>query len=127
MMHAISLVNLASVEDLAGRCGKPVDPLRFRANLYFDGWPPFEEFRLVDHDICVGRARLRILKRTSRCAATEVDPQTARRNLPVPRLLMEHYGHADMGVYAEVLEAGSIRPGDAIRAAILPAGTAMSW
>lgn len=114
MMNAISLINQASVEDLATRICKPVDPMRFRANLYLDGWPPFEEFRLCGREIRAGGARLRILKRTSRCAATEVNPRTARRDLPIPRLLVQHYGHADMGVYAEVVSGGAIRIGDPI-------------
>jgi uncharacterized protein YcbX len=52
--------------------------------------------------------------RTRRCAATEVNPQTARRDVNVPRLLMSTYDHPDMGVYAEVLDAGPISSGDPI-------------
>ena len=32
----------------------------------------------------------------------------------VPRLIMRHFGHPDMGVYAEVLEGGVVRPGNLI-------------
>jgi len=35
----ISVINLASLRDLEARLGRPVDPLRFRANLYVEGWP----------------------------------------------------------------------------------------
>jgi len=115
MMNAVSLINLASVEDLARRVGKPVNPLRFRANLYFDGWPAFSEFDHIDREIRIGEVRMRILKRTQRCAATEVNPTTAMRDLPVPRLLHQHYGHVDMGIYAEVLSDGTIAPGDLIK------------
>ena len=44
-----------------------------------------------------------------RCAATEVDPDTGIRDLPIPRTLMQTYGHADCGVYAEVIEGGADR------------------
>jgi uncharacterized protein YcbX len=114
MMNAISLINVASCRQLGERVGSEVDPLRFRANVYFDGWPPFSELERVGEEFRIGEARLRILKRTQRCAATEVNPATAQRDLRVPQLLMEHYGHADMGVYAEVLEPGTIAPGLAI-------------
>lgn len=115
LMNAVSLINLASVRDLEEHIGKPVDPMRFRANIYFDGWPPFSELGLVGTEFSIGEARLKITRKTGRCAATEVNPVTAKRDLPVPRLVMQHYGHADLGVYAEVLEPGPIRPGDTIK------------
>ena len=52
-------------------------------------------------EIAIGpSARLKIVKRIVRCAATEVDPDTGIRDLPIPRTLMDTYGHADCGVYA---------------------------
>ena len=114
MMNAISLINLDSVRDFEKRIGQRVDPIRFRANIYFDGWPPFSELDLVGKEICVGCVRLKIVMRTRRCAATEVNPQSARRDIAVPRLLMRTYDHPDMGVYAEVLSSGIVRPGDAV-------------
>jgi len=111
LMNAISLINLNSVADLSARLGVAVDPLRFRANLYFDGWPAFSELDRVDGEFEVGSLRLRVLKRIQRCAATEVNPATAERDIAVPRLLKEHYGHVDMGIYAEVLTGGTVEPG----------------
>jgi uncharacterized protein YcbX len=111
MMNAISLINLNSVADFSARLGTPIDPLRFRANLYFDGWPAFSELDCMDQEFEIGSLRLRILRRTKRCAATEVNPKTAERDIAVPRLLKEHYGHFDMGVYAEVLTGGTVEPG----------------
>ena len=111
LMNAISLINLNSVADFSARLGVPVDPLRFRGNLYFDGWPAFSELDRVDEEFEVGSLRLRVLQRIRRCAATEVNPLTAERDVAVPRLLKEHYGHVDMGVYAEVLTGGTVEPG----------------
>ena len=39
----ISILNLASVRDLAERLGVVVDPLRFRANVHVEGWAPWAE------------------------------------------------------------------------------------
>lgn len=111
----VSLINLASVADLAARIDLPVDPLRFRANLYFDGWPAHSELGLeLGSEIQAGAARLRITGRTQRCNVTEVDPATGEKDIPIPRLLKQIYGHSDLGIYGEVVEAGLIRPGDAI-------------
>ncbi|TNC63999.1 MOSC domain-containing protein [Rubellimicrobium roseum] len=114
MMNTVSLINLASVRDLGARIGQEVDPLRFRANIYFDGWPPFAELDLVDQTVDLGGIAMRIIMRTRRCAATEVDPATGQRDIPVPRLIHQQFGHADMGVYAEVLSGGTLRPGDLV-------------
>ena len=111
----ISIINLASVAALEEAAGAPVHPLRFRGNLQVDGWPAWQEFDLLNAEIAVGpSARLKVVKRIVRCAATEVDPDTGIRDLPVPRTLRDHFGHVDCGVYAEVIEGGAIAVGDAV-------------
>jgi hypothetical protein len=111
----VSIINLASVAAVGTAIGRPVDPLRFRGNLYVAGWPAWHEFDLLETEITAGpSARLKIVKRIVRCAATEVDPQSGIRDLPIPRTLMDKFGHADCGVYAEVTAAGDIGPGAAI-------------
>jgi uncharacterized protein YcbX len=111
----VSIINLASVAELENVAGAPVHPLRFRGNLYVQGWPAWHEFSLLGSEIVIGaRARLKVVKRIARCAATEVDPDTAIRDLPIPRVLMDTYGHADCGVYAEVIEGDEIAAGDTI-------------
>ena len=113
----VSIINLASVAELENAAGAPVDPLRFRGNLHVAGWPAWHEFSLMGSQIAIGpRVRLKTVKRIVRCAATEVDPDTAIRDLPIPRLLMDTYGHADCGIYAEVVEGGEIASGDTIEA-----------
>ena len=90
-------------------------PLRFRGNLQVEGWPAWHEFDLLNREISIGpSARLKVVKRIVRCAATEVDPDTGIRDLEIPRTLMKTYGHADCGVYAEVIEAGPIAVGDPV-------------
>src|SRR5262249_38631759 len=93
--------------------GAPVHPLRFRGNIYVSGWAAWREFDFVGQEITVGkRARLRVIKRIMRCAATNVDPDTGMRDLSIPDALMRCFGHADCGVYAEVVEPGEIAVGD---------------
>lgn len=111
MMSAVSLINLASVRDLERVMGCAVDPLRFRANIYFDGGSAWDEHDWIGREITMGELRLRVLKRTRRCPATCVDPSSGRRDLNVPQALFDHFGHRDMGVYAEILEGGKLAPG----------------
>ena len=109
----VSIINLASVSAVEGAVGRPVHPLRFRGNVYVTGWPAWHEFDLVGQEIAVGAsARLKIIKPIVRCAATNVDPDTGIRDLSIPDTLMRSFGHADCGVYGEVVEAGDIAPGD---------------
>ena len=60
--------------------------------------------------------RLKIVKRIVRCAATEVDPDTGIRDLQIPRTLMKTYGHADCGIYGEVIAGGTVAVGDNVTA-----------
>lgn len=112
---ALSLVNLASVRDLERVAGRPVDPLRFRANVYFEGVPAWQEMSWVGGEVGLGGARLRVVEAIDRCAATEVDPQTGARDLNVPRHLARGFGHACMGVYGEVTAGGEVAVGDGLQ------------
>ena len=110
----VSIINLASVKDLERVTGKPIDPLRFRANVYLDGLEPWAEFDWVGRDITMGEATLTVEQRIDRCAATNVDPETGERDLNLPKDLQRGFGHADMGVYAAVTAPGRVAPGDSI-------------
>lgn len=113
----VSIINLASVADVESLVGAPVDPLRFRGNLYLSGWPAWHEFDLLDREIRIGNdVRLKVVKRIVRCAATNVDPASGVRDLNIPQTLQQNLGHADCGVYAEVVTTGGIAAGDEVTA-----------
>jgi hypothetical protein len=112
----VSIINLASVATVETAAGAAIDPLRFRGNIYVNGWPAWHEFDLLGSEIAIGEeARLKVVKRIVRCAATNVDPATGIRDLNIPMTLMQTFGHADCGVYAEVIASGEIAEGDVIR------------
>lgn len=115
MMNAVSLINADSVRAFAGRIGVPLDPLRFRANLVFEGVPAMRERDWIGRRVHIGTAVLEVCRLTRRCAATTVNLATGERDVPVPRLLAEIYGQPEMGVYAHVVGAGVVRPGDPVR------------
>ena len=112
----VSIINLASVRAIENMVDYPVHPLRFRANLYVEGWPAWHEFGLLDQVITIGETRLKVVKRITRCAAINVDPDTAQRDLAIPQALMRRLGHNECGIYAEVISGGNIAIGDTIAA-----------
>lgn len=104
----VHIINLASVREVERIIGRPVDPLRFRANLYLDGMEPWSEFAWLDREISVGPTKLAVFARTQRCEATNVDPATGARDMAIPAHLMRAWGHQDFGVYAKVVKGGEI-------------------
>ena len=85
--RVVSIINLGSLAAIADIVGRPVHPLRFRANLYVEGWPSWHEFDMLGKTIAIGDARLKVVKRIVRCAAVNVDPETAARDLSIPNTL----------------------------------------
>ncbi len=110
----VSIINLGSLQAIENIVGRKVHPLRFRANLYVEGWPAWHEFDLLDQTLAIGETRLTVVKRITRCAAVNVDPETAARDLSIPQALTQRLGHNECGVYAEVIEGGTIGAGDTI-------------
>jgi uncharacterized protein YcbX len=110
----VSLINRASIAALEAAMGVPVDPIRFRANVYLDGVSAWSEHDWIGSEITLGAARLRVLSPITRCAATQVNPVTAKRDLDIVAALGRAFGHINMGVYAEVLAGGEVALGDAL-------------
>ena len=113
----VSIINLASIRDLEQKLGRAVDPLRFRANLYVDGWPAWIENTWEGRSLTLGEARATVFKPITRCAATMVDPATALRDIDVPSELFAHYGHVLCGIYVHVTRDGTVGLGDTVAVA----------
>ena len=110
----VSLINMASVRDVARVLNVEVDPLRFRGNILLEGLEPWQEFDFVGKSLRIGKAELTVTKRTERCAATNVNPVTAARDLNIPNSLMRAFGHVDCGIYAKITEGGDIAVQDKV-------------
>ena len=113
----LHIINLASLRMLERAAGRSINPLRFRANVVVDGLPPWAEFSWMDKTLHLGGVASSVFKRTERCAATEVDPDTAARDMAIPSLLQRSFGHTDFGIYTKVATDGTLAVGDAIRIA----------
>ena len=114
----LSVISRQTIRQLGEELGRPLDPRRFRANLYLDLAEPFAEDDLVGTVLHIGPvARIRILERDPRCRLITLDPENVEE--PIPQLMTllhrQHQGRA--GVYASVLTPGTIRVGDPVSSA----------
>src|SRR6516164_2869955 len=112
---ALHIVNLETVRAVSRVIGIDLDPLRFRANIYFDGVPAWQERCWFGKTIACGDVLLKVFDETGRCEATSVDPKRALRGLSVPSALLRTWGHDKLGLYAKVVCDGVISTGDAVR------------
>ncbi|MBL6953412.1 MAG: MOSC domain-containing protein [Alphaproteobacteria bacterium] len=113
--HCLSAINISSLRELERVMKVPLDPLRFRANLYFDTGVPWQEFDWCDNEFPIGDGVVvRAVSRIVRCAATNVNLETASRDVNIPLQLQQAFGHADMGIYVEVINGGTISLGDMV-------------
>jgi uncharacterized protein YcbX len=128
----ISFLNLASVRALEAETGWSIDPQRFRMNVWYDDDAPWSELAWAKdfpgtQEIAVGDTRMRIRDACERCLATEANPQSGARDLPIldalaTLLKKRGYGGSPhrgsfhvMGFLATPLADAAIIPGQAIR------------
>jgi GntR family transcriptional regulator / MocR family aminotransferase len=112
--NVLSMINLATVKSLSEQWGFDINPLRFRANFYIDGARPWEEFEWIGSNLRMGEATFRVERRNGRCGATNVNPDTGRRDLDIPGSLRAAFGHKDLGVYLVTRESGAVAAGDSV-------------
>ena len=110
----VSVINLATVRELGQRIGRPLDPLRFRANILVEGWEPWAEMDWTGRGMRLGGAETEVFKPIVRCAATHVDPVTAERDIELVKALFDLYSHMFCGIYLRVDEGGAVGEGDGV-------------
>jgi len=110
----ITLAGSASLADFADVTHTAADNRRFRLNLIIRTDTAFEEFDWIGKQISIGQVRLEIIEPVGRCAAINVDPETAERNADHLRTMRQVYGHTDLGVFARVITDGPISLGDTV-------------
>ena len=108
----ISLGGSASLAGFADLTGTTPDSRRFRLNIIFETTTPFEEASLIGKTLAVGDVRLDVIDPVERCAAIDVDPQTAERGPHYLPLMKQVLGHTDLGILAVVAHGGTISTDD---------------
>lgn len=111
---SVTLCNLASHRAVEQRINHPLSINRWRGNIWFDGVPPWEEFDWMDRHVQIGSVVFQVRERTDRCLATTANPETGIRDADTLGAL-EHWGHSDFSVRAEVIQDGEIVVSDPVQ------------
>jgi hypothetical protein len=112
----LSLFNLLTLRQLEMESDSVIDHRQFRANIYLeptDGMP-FTEEAWIGRALQVGEAVISVTMKDERCMMINLDPETAQQNPRVLRAVARNHDEC-VGVYANVLKAGSVKVGDAAK------------
>jgi uncharacterized protein len=117
----VSVCSRASAEELARQSGRPeaLDVRRFRMLVVVDGSEPHEEDAWRGREICLGEALVEVDGLCARCVVTTLDPEEGTKDLDTLRVLRGYRpitakDGVTFGVYARVIEPGTIRVGDPV-------------
>ncbi len=113
----VSLLFDTWVGDVEALTGIPIDPLRFRPNIYARAGAGFtaREADCVGATFEFGAVVLTVIEPNIRCVTTTYDVETAAREPAVLREVAAHRS-AIVGVYCAVVRTGTIRCGARITA-----------
>ena len=108
---SVTLCNHASHRAVEQQIGQDLSIHRWRGNIWFEHNEAWTEFDWIGKDIRLGDAVLRVRERTDRCPSVTTNPDTGLRDIDTLKAL-DHWGHRDFSVRAEVVNGGEIRIGD---------------
>ena len=113
----LTLVSRASAEELSLLLGDAdVGTERFRMSIDLDGAAAREEEGWTGKQVRIGTASIQILGPVPRCVVTTWDPRTGIKDLDTLKAIRQIRGRVPeglpMGVYARVVEPGTVRVGD---------------
>lgn len=104
------------IGEVEAHVGRSLHPLRWRPNFFVRAQrgATYSEAELVDRDICIGSAVLRVRSPIDRCVTPNYDIASGDADPEVLRYVAR--GRANvMGIYCDVRRAGAVRRGDALR------------
>ena len=111
----ISLLSQGTLDEIAAKVGQSqIDARRFRPNFVVDGLAPWGEFDWAGRHLQLGTATIEVLTPIGRCLNIDVNPDTGDRDLSLLSQLPIHFGHAQTGVIARIVEGGCVQCGDTL-------------
>lgn len=120
-VHPVTILADESVGELGRHAPDGwLDTRRFRMLIGFDGVAPYTEDTWNGHQLRIGTSTLRVRGGVPRCNATTRHPDTGVRDVQTLALIEQHRGRLpndsgeglNLGVYADVVSAGTIAVGD---------------
>ena len=111
----VSIIVDAWLRELSAHMGFDVEPQRFRPNFFIraNGGFTADEAALTGRVLSLGEAVLRVRYPIERCVTTTYDQTTGESNPEVLRYVAQHRS-TWMGIYCDVLRAGTVRIGDSL-------------
>ncbi len=124
-VRPVTIVSLESVRELSRRGGYEgiLSPARFRMTIEIEGVAePHEEDSWRARRVRAGDALLLVEDPVPRCVVTTLDPGTGIRDFRTLHAIKSYRGvsangKVQFGVYAEVIEPGTVRVGDVVEPA----------
>ncbi|MEL7461021.1 MAG: MOSC domain-containing protein [Pseudomonadota bacterium] len=107
----LSIHTLASHAAVETALGRDLSIHRWRGNLWLSDAEAWAEKDWVGRTLRIGTAVLEVKVEITRCKATMANPATGTRDADTLGAL-QGFGHQEFGVYAEVVESGTIALGD---------------
>lgn len=109
---SVSIMNRASHAAVEGALGAPLETQRWRANIWIDGFSPWEETTWMGKTLRIGSAEFEVREPCERCMLTATNPITGQRDTDTLGVLQSAFGHKNFGVYAVVTKNGHVTCGD---------------
>ncbi len=111
--HPVSVITTATLRRLSECAGREIDPRRFRINIVIaeaPGAPP--DTAWTGRALTLGQsATIRVDELASRCVMVTIDPDTARRDPKVMRVVARDFDN-QVGLYCAPIALGEIAVGD---------------
>jgi uncharacterized protein YcbX len=111
----LTLMTSETVNGLSALVGEPLDPRRFRPNIYVASTVgrDFPEDAWVGRTLRVGGMRMRGDEKDQRCVMVNVDPDTSERNPAVLRSIARERKNC-LGLHGSTMTAGRVAIGDPV-------------
>ena len=111
---SISINSHASLRALSEHIGQPLSQHRWRGNLWIDGLDPWVEHGWLEQKFRIGSVVFEGVEPIERCMATTANPDTGLRDADTLSALNALCGHQDFGLYARVIEPGTLSLDDTL-------------
>ncbi|WP_127784382.1 MOSC domain-containing protein [Rhodococcus sp. X156] len=115
-VHPVTVIGNASMDQLRADVAAPAKQWadRFRMLLELDGLAPYEEEGWAGGQVRIGEVVLSVGDRVPRCVVTKQNPADGSRDFNTLDALQSHREGLLLGMYATVLQPGTVHLGDAV-------------